>query len=130
MKENNNDFEYNYVAPTSEERKEIESIRNNYISQNKSVDKLEILRKLDNKVKSIPTIISLIFGIVGLLIFGLGLTMILEWKVTIGGIIVGAIGVIPMILAYPMYRKISNNLKNKYSDEIIKLSDELLNENR
>ena len=51
-------FEYNYSAPTSEERQEIESIRNQYLPKNEVEIKLETLKKLDNKVKNIP----LIFG--------------------------------------------------------------------
>lgn len=129
MKENN-DFEYKYVAPTSAERKEIEYIKNSYMPKSYSADKLIRLRKLDNKVRTIPTMVSLIFGIVGLLIFGVGITMVLEWSLVVWGIVVGAIGVVPIALAYPMYIKADKILRDKYSDEIIKLSDELLNDEK
>ncbi|MFQ6772860.1 MAG: hypothetical protein ACLRFG_00080, partial [Clostridia bacterium] len=84
----NNDFEYNYVAPTSEERKEIESIRNAYIKPTASSGKLEKLRRLDFKVKNTPIIVALVMGVVGILTFGVGLTMMLEWNIILWGIVV------------------------------------------
>lgn len=125
---NSNDFEYKYTAPTIEERKEIESIRNSYLPQKTTKVKLEELKKLDNKVKSIPQIISLICGVVGTLIFGLGLAMILEWQLIVWGVIVATIGVFPIGMAYPIFVKQTNKLKDKYAGQIIELSDELLND--
>lgn len=124
-----NDFEFKYVAPTSEERKEIESIKNSYLNQSSSTDsKLNQLRKMDSKVKNTPTVVSLIMGVLGILIFGLGMTMVLEWNLIMWGIIISAIGAIPMLLAYPVYKLITKSLKKKYSAKIIKLSNELLND--
>lgn len=123
----NNDFEFKYVATTNEEKKEIESIRNKYVKNDEKVNKIQYLRKLDHKVNDTPFILSLSLGIIGILIFGLGLAMILEWNLLVWGIIVSTLGLIPMGLAYPVYLKVSNHLKNKYGDEIIKISDELLN---
>ena len=123
-----NHFKYNYSAPTSEERKEIESIRNSYIPKNNVNEKLTRLRKIDGKVKDTPVLVSLIIGIVGLLIFGLGLAMILEWNILAWGIVVAVVGMVPIFLAYPIYIKMDKKLKNKYTEEILKLSDELLDD--
>ena len=70
--------------------------------------------------------IALIIGIGGALIFGLGLAMILEWSMLLAGAIVCVIGFILAFIAYPIQIKLHNKLKNKYSEEIIKLSEELL----
>ena len=121
-------FEYKYTAPTQNERNEIERIRSQYIKSDKQEQKFQLLRKLDNKVKSVPAIISLILGIFGVLLFGLGLTMILEWGVLIWGCVVSVIGCVPMAVAYFAYNKIYQSMKNKYSEQIIKLSGELLND--
>lgn len=121
-------FEYKYSVPTESERKEIEHIQSQYLQKNDTTTKIERLRKLDNKVKNMPAMISIALGIVGLLIFGLGLTMILEWDLIVWGAILSTIGCIPMGLAYLAYNKIYNKLKNQYSPEILKLSRELLNE--
>lgn len=127
MKTNNN-FKFSYSAPSSNERREIESIRNSYLEKSSSADdKLQELRKLDKKVKNTPSIFALIFGIVGILIFGLGLSMILEWKILIWGVIISIIGIIPVIMAYPIYKIVFFAMKKKYSAKILKLSEELLN---
>ncbi len=125
---NKSDFTYSYSAPTSENRKEIESIRSKYLNQATSTDaKFNKLKKLDNKVKNIPTTIALAIGIVGLLIFGLGISMILEWKIIIWGVVVSLAGFSVMIIANPIFKFSTKKLKEKYSAEILKLSEELLN---
>ena len=122
-------FEYNYSAPTSEERQEIESIRNQYLPKNEVEIKLETLKKLDNKVKNIPLVFGLTFGIVGTLMFGLGMTFFLEWsEYFYFGIPFSLFGLIMVSVTYYLYIKISNNLKDKYGKEIIKISNELLDE--
>ena len=91
--------------------------------------KIDLLKSLDNKVKSIPMIFGLSFGVIGVLLFGTGLTFFLEWtNLFIIGIPFSLIGTIMMLLAYPIYKKVLNNLKNKYGKLIIDLSNELLNE--
>lgn len=121
-------FNYKYSAPTNAERREIDGIRKQYLPKGEE-DKLTRLRRLDNKVKSTALCVCLILGIGGLLIFGLGLTMILEWDLMIYGIIVMVVGAIPAGLSYPVHQKILINNKKKYGKEILQLSEELLNEN-
>ena len=122
-------FEYKYSAPTMEERREIDSIRSQYLPKDKSLTKIDQLRYLDNKVKSIPLIYSLSFGIVGILTFGLGLTFFLEWvNYWYAGIPISIVGVVLMLLAYPIFTKLTKRYKEKYGKQIIELSNELLNE--
>ncbi len=125
---NDNKFNYKYVALNEEEKKEIESIRNQYVEKEKCETKIERLRRLNNLVKNVSTTWGLCLGIIGCLIFGLGLTMILEWNVVVLGVIVCLPAVALMVAAYPVYLKILKKNKEKYGEEIIKLSEELLNE--
>ncbi len=126
--QNNKDlFEYTYSAPTEEEKKQIESIRREYSFNEKTLSPFERLKKLNAKVKNTATAVSLIFGVVGCLVFGTGLTMVLEWQIWLYGIITMLVGIIPMLLAYPAYNLTLSRGKKKYGEEIIKLSDELLN---
>ena len=122
-----NKFEYSFSAPTANERKEIEDIRKQYSEKQEKNKKLERLKLLDKKVKNLPVALSISAGIVGTLIFGTGLAMILEWNKLIWGAIVCAVGIVPIILAYFLYKKTYTKLKDKYGKEILKLSDELLN---
>lgn len=124
----NNQFTYKYTAPTEEERKEIASIRRQYAPQEQTESKIDKLRRLDGLVKSVPTIWALVLGVVGTLIFGLGLTMILQWNIWLWGIVLMLVGSIPMALAYPVYQWVLKKYKNRYGEEILRLSEELLNE--
>lgn len=128
--DNKDKFEYTYRAPVKGEREEIEDIRSKYLPKSKEETKLQRLKRLDSKVNNIPTIWSLCIGIIGTLIFGLGLTMILEWNILVWGVIVSIVGVIPVLLAYPVYRYVTKKVTEKYREEILKLSGELLNEDK
>ncbi len=124
----NKGFHYTYTAPTEEERKEIESIKRQYVeAEKKEETKLQRLRRLDAKVRSTPVILALTVGIIGTLIFGLGLTCVLEWDKLLLGVGIMAIGGIFAGLAYPIYGWSLKRGKKKYGAEIIKLSEELLN---
>lgn len=125
-----NKFEYTYVAPTERERKEAEAIRKRYLPESENVDKLTKLKRLDEKVKRFPMVLSLSLGVVGTLIFGLGLTLILEWSMIVWGTVVAVVGMLPLALAYPAYKLSLTNRKRKYGAEILKLSEEILNETR
>lgn len=124
-----NQFHFKYTAPTEEERKEIDSIRRQYVPQEKTETKMEKLRRLDALVKNTAIIWSLVLGVIGTLIFGLGLTMILEWEIWLWGIVVMVVGSVPAALAYPVYKAVLQKYKNRYGAEILRLSEELLNEN-
>jgi hypothetical protein len=123
-----NQFNFKYTAPSQEERKEIDSIRRQYVSQEKTETKLERLRRLDGLVKNTAIIWSLVLGVVGTLVLGLGLTMILEWSIWFWGVALMVVGSVPMALAYPVYKFALNKGKAKYGEEILRLSEELLNE--
>lgn len=126
--ERNNGFHYTYSAPTQEERREIMSIRKRYEESEEKEDKLKKLRKLHAKVTTVPQCLAITLGVVGVLLFGFGLTMILEWDIFVWGVVVSVVGFIPVILAHPVYQALIKRNKNKYKDEILRLSDELLNE--
>lgn len=122
----NDKFEYNYNVPTQEEQAKIKKILAQYEEQSDTTSKIEYLKKLDFKVKMLPTIIGYFLGIIGILIFGLGLTFVLEWDAFIFGSVISFIGIIISLIAYPIYQKIFKKMKIKYSDKIIALSKELL----
>lgn len=129
MDNKENTFEFSYSAPTEKEKKEIESIRRQYETSTDTYQgKLAKIKALDKKVKDVPTVFALCLGIIGTLIFGLGLTLVLEMDKLLLGIICSAIGILPIIAAYPVYNLIYKKKKQKYGPEILKLTDEILNE--
>lgn len=124
----NKEFHYTYKAPTEAQRREIASIRKQYAAPEDAETKLNRLRRLDARVKNLCTMIPLIVGIIGCLVFGLGLTMILQWSLTVGGILLSILGVAIMLPAYPIYLRVLRYCKAKYGTEILQLSEELLGE--
>ncbi len=122
----NQEFKYSYVAPTDEERKEIDSIRKQYLPQSKTESKLERLRRLDGRVRNSALLVALILGVGGCLCFGLGLALVLEWKEWLLGVFFAAFGCVPMGVAYPVYTFVLKRNKKKYGAEILRLSEEIL----
>lgn len=119
----NNTFSYNYSAARN---KEVESIRNKYMPREES--KLERLKKLDLRVQMAGAIESLCFGIVGALVFGIGMCFFLD--VFAGAAWLSAlfmiIGTVIMIPAYPIYRRIAHKTKAELTPEILRLSEEIM----
>ena len=118
-------FHYTYSAS---QQQEIKRIREKYAPPTQQEDRMERLRKLDQSVTKPGTIISLIVGIISTLIFGMGMCCILVWTDTlfISGVIIGVIGMIGVISAYPIYSHITKRQREKLAPEIIRLSDELM----
>lgn len=119
-------FTYTYSAPTEQERREINYIRDKYIERQPS--KIDELKALDRKVKRIPKIVGATVGVIGTLIFGLGMAMVLEWDIMLWGIIVTIIGGASAAASYFLSKALFNRAKRKYKDRILKLSDEILGE--
>ena len=119
----NKPFTYNYSAVRN---KEVESIRRKYLPEEES--KLETLKRLDYKVQSAGMIESLCIGIIGALVFGIGMCFFLE--VFAGGAwltaLIMIIGTLLMIPAYPIYRRIASKTKEKLTPEILRLSEEIM----
>ena len=132
MREQNETFNYTYSA---EQQKEIETIRKKYIADtnNNEVNKLEQLRRLDYGVTKKATIISLSVGILSILVMGSGMSLVmtdLGEKIGIAGtsligVLIGIVGMIGVILAYPLYRRIIEKERKKIAPQILKLTDEL-----
>ena len=125
----NKEFSYTYSSLSQSEKKQVENIKRQYggMDTQKDSDLAELL-KLDKKVKTIPKTIATIVGVVGTLVLGLGMSIVMVWENVVVGSIIGAVGVLTCIVAPLLHKVIFSNLKNKYSSQIIKLSDRLLGE--
>ena len=133
MKDSNNGFSYTYSA---KEREEIEKIRNKYAPDTKKEDSVARIRRLDAKVVGTAQAYSLVFGVIGTLILGFGMSLCMtELASMLGlsgvmamviGISLGFVGGILASLAYPVYNFIIKRKRAKIAPEIIRLSDEVL----
>ena len=125
MDEKKETFNYTYSAS---QQQEIKKIREKYAQPTQEEDKMEQLRRLDQSVTKPGTVVSLIVGIISTLIMGAGMSCTMVWAETmfIPGIIIGVIGMIGIICAYPVYSGITKKQREKLAPEIIRLTDELM----
>lgn len=111
-----------------------QKIRTQYTE--KEHTELDALRALDKKVKRPANLFAYIFGTLGALIFGSGLSLLLsDISVVIGmgrvastvvGILLGVVGLVPVCAAYPLYNKTLAKERARVAPEIIRLTDELI----
>lgn len=124
-------FVYTYTAPTAEERREIEGIRSRYSGPGAAEQKLEYVRRLDRRVRSLPNALAVTLGVVGILVFGGGLALCLEGAfagAVAAGAVIAAFGAVLMACAKPVHSVLFKRMKAKYGDTIVKLTSELLGE--
>ena len=124
-------FKYTYSA---KEQDEIKRIRQKYQTQEENG--INRLRRLDAEVTSKATGIALTVGIVGTLTMGTGMSLIMtELSAILGmtelagmviGLVAGAVGIIMVALAYPIYGKVIKKEREKIAPEILRLSEELM----
>lgn len=123
MENKDQSFQYTYSAKQQEE---IKNIRQKYMP--KEEDKMEQIRRLDESVTRPGTIASIVLGVIGTLLFGLGMSCTTVWaeKLFIPGIVIGIFGIIGMAAAYPVYVSVTKKQRQKLAPEILRLSEELM----
>ena len=108
-------------------------IRAQYMEKEHS--ELDELRELDAKVRRPVNIFAYIFGSISAIIMGAGMSLVMtDIGATLGmesamipGIAVGTVGMIMALVNYPIYKWLLNRRKDKYGDEILRLSDNIMN---
>ena len=128
-----NGFTYIYSA---KEQAELKRIRDKYTAPTEAEDKMTRLRRLDASVTNTAQAVALVFGVIGTLILGFGMSLIMtELSESLGisvdvamviGIIVGIFGGALASLAYPIYNAIVKAKRKKLAPVIIRLTDELM----
>ena len=126
-------FTYKYSA---KEQAELKRIRDKYTAPTEEEDKMARLRRLDASVTNKAQAVAIVFGIIGTLILGFGMSLIMtdfseilsigEAMALVIGIPVGIVGGILASLAYPIYNAIVRSKRKKLAPEIIRLTDELM----
>ena len=124
-------FKYTYSA---KEQEEIKRIRQKY--QTDEEDGIDKLRRLDAKVSRKATVVALVFGVVGALIMGSGMSLLMsdlgiilgmqDIQCIILGVIIGLFGMVLIALAYPIYSKVLKKEREKVAPEILRLTEELM----
>lgn len=115
---------------TNKELNYLNSVKTQY--SEKTISKVDSLKKLDRKVKRPVSIFAYVFGTISSLILGAGMCLAMGVIPQIGtlmgvGIPVGLVGIALCAFNYPLYKKLLKSRKEKYSEEILTLTDVLLN---
>ena len=118
----NERFHYSYSAET---QNEIEAIRRKYLPREEQEDKLEQLRRLDAGVTTPGLIASMALGIASVLIFGVGMCCFLVWNRFALGALLCVVGVVGMLAAPWLYRRLVEKRKQQIAPEILRLTEEL-----
>lgn len=120
--ENENAFCYTYSA---RENQEVLSIRKKYLPREEN--KLDELKRLDRQVQASGVTEALCAGIGGTLLFGVGFCLTTEVIGSIHwlGVILGLLGMVAMVVAFPIYRSSFRKAKAENTPRILKLIAEL-----
>ena len=124
----NNSFEYTYSA---QRQKEIEEIRKAYFP--KEEDKMAELRRLHGIPSQKAQAAAIAIGVIGALILGTGMSLCMtDIGAALGklamvlGILVGIIGMVLVVLAYPIFNRVLKKEREKIASEILQLTDDLM----
>ena len=128
MENNQGTFTYTYSA---QQQEEIKRIRKKYFAPEEN--KMDQLRRLDQRATQKAQAWAIAVGVIGALILGTGMSLAMtELSGFLGGtamfigIPVGLIGIVLVALAYPVYVHTLKKERQRIAPEILRLSDELM----
>ncbi|MCM1167873.1 MAG: hypothetical protein NC299_17490 [Lachnospiraceae bacterium] len=123
MSEQQEKFTYNYSA---KQQQELERIREKYAPKDKTEDKMEQIRRLDESTTKPGTVISILAGVIGTLLLGIGMCCTMVWTdMFVLGVVIGIVGIAVVAMAYPLYSHITKKQREKIAPTILQLTDEL-----
>lgn len=121
MEKEKDTFTYTYSAKQQEE---IRNIRKKYLPREE--DKMEQLRRLDRDTIRKGTVLSVLVGVIGCLLLGVGMCCTMVWmKFFIPGVVIGLIGIAAVAAAYPLYTRVTKKERERLAPQILKLTEEL-----
>ena len=111
-----------------------QKIRAQYMEKESS--ELDELRALDKKVKRPANVFAYTFGSIGAVVMGAGMSLVMtEIGATLGmenamipGIVIGVVGMLMALVNYPIHKRFLAARKKKYGEEILALSEKLMND--
>ena len=109
----------------------VQKIRTQYTEKENA--QLDELKQLDAKVKRPANVFAYVFGSIGAIIMGAGMSLVMTdigsvigmENALVPGIMIGIVGMLMAIINYPVYKGILGARRRKYADEIIALSDKI-----
>ena len=111
----------------------VQKIRTQYTEKENT--RLDELKALDRKVKRPAAVFAYVFGMIGAIIMGAGMSLVMTdigeqlgmADTIFPGIATGIVGMALAGINYPIYKGILASRRKKYAAKIIALSDQLMN---
>ena len=112
----------------------VQKIRTQYTEKENT--QLDELRSLDKKVKRPANVFAYTFGTISAIVMGAGMSLVMTdigdmlgmGDTMIPGIVIGVVGLTMAVMNYPIYKNMLESRKKKYADQILKLSDKIMNQ--
>lgn len=114
-------YEFN---PAKNDEAKAKAICKQYMER--GITKMDALEALHTKVKTPGMVTAFIIGVFGSLVMGAGMSNIMVWDNMAVGLVLGIPGLAMMILAFPVYKVITDRRKKKYASQIMEQSGEIL----
>ena len=112
----------------------VQKIRTQYTEKEETA--LDELKRLDRKVKRPANGFAFLFGSISALIMGAGMSLVMTdiggmvgiAEPMIPGVVTGVVGMLMAIINYPIYKGILSARRKKYGDQILALSEQIMNQ--
>lgn len=112
----------------------VQKIRTQYMEKDSAQKELDLLRELDAEVKRPANVFGYVFGSIGAIVMGTGMSLVMtDIGAQLGitnaipaGIVIGIIGMLMAIINYPIYKAILSSRKDKYAERILALSEKIM----
>ena len=105
----------------------VEKIRMQYEEREETA--LDELRALDAEVKRLPRVLGFTVGGIGSLVMGTGMSLVMtEIGLILPGVLIGVVGMLAVLAAYPLYKAILKSQKKKHGARILALTEAILHE--
>lgn len=110
-------------------RNDIPAFRKDALPAEKEDERYVELKNLEKKIRRPVEIVSFLLGILGILLFGAGLSICLEaLKASFTlGVVFGILGLFILLVTYPFGKNWLERRKKRYAKKVLALTDSLLN---
>ena len=110
----------------------VQKIRTQYTE--KQHTELDALKALDAKVKRPANLFAYVYGSISAVIMGAGMSLVMTdigsaiglTDAMVPGIVIGVVGMCMAVTTFPLYKRLLSSRRSKYADEILKLSDRIM----
>lgn len=114
---------------SSRENEEINEILKKYLPEQETDSAAKSIKKIDRSVTGRAAAAGITAGIIGVLVFGFGMSCVLVWQETLFavGVLTGILGIAIAATAHPLYKYVLKKERQKAAPAILRLAKPLNN---